>query len=845
MAVVFGTPVAQATTFCVTAGSGGPTQLDNALRYWMQANDETVYIHLEQGTYELQASGQNFSAPYFFYDEGSGLFDETISANNLSPGNASLHLIGGYVPGTNPTCKTRALDASNTVISGKNGGGNSRLWLFQDSGETLIDGITFTKFGNGVHVESHSDSTVTLRNVIFSGNGNADLNYPALEVVDGAIFGGVTNTRIENCLIVKNNTSGMLLLDDHSGDVTQVLGCTIADNTGYGLISGDPFNDYYILNGSLKVLNTIFRNNGVADIYAALGGNKPSVAYSNLSSVSGSITASGTNQNTDPLFVDEANGKYQLQTSSPFVNIGAAPAAVTGGSYASTDIRNRTRIIGSRIDWGPYETLVDDTAPQTVTITADTPTGNTLRAAIHNANMNATPTTITFNITGDGACPHYIYLGSLLEDITTDITIDGYTQPGAQANSVAPVYDGVLCIILYGDGLDHGLKTSGSGRLTVRGIEFEDFATAAIRLATGSGHIVTGDGFAALPGSTANNIGVLIEGTATASQVGSYAFGDRNIFDQSTYAAIKLDTNGIGNHVIQGNYIGFAPDGTNWSGALNKWGIYSLNSGSNTISFNYIGNSIFNAIHLTGSATSQNRIVENSLGIAPADGGNAGGGYGTCNPLCFGGFPAIDIVASAHDNFVGASGSTGGNNFIANNDGPGVWVEPTAGTGNRVFGSNVIHDNSGFLAVDLGGLGATANDVGDLDTGPNNLQDYPILSQAMRIAPNLMRVSGLLSAQHGTATNYRLDFYFTDTCIGPGDGTGARGEMKKYVGFMLPPAWDGSGYLLPFSTTDIAIAGSLPKTGYIAATATDGNGNTSEIGPCEPYIDDYIFANGF
>jgi hypothetical protein len=852
---------AQAITFCVTSGSGGPTQFDQDMQYWLHASDQTVYVHLEQGTYDLITNSKESYFGDIYYDQ-TGTSDGTGQL-----GNASLHLVGGFVPGTNPPCSKRQVDPANTIISGQANGSNSSLRIAQQEGELLIDGLTFTKFGNGVQVSSITDATATLRNIAIVGNGNGDMGYAALGVgvSSSSVLGGGTGvTRIENCLIAGNNTHGLVFTDDTDKDVTQIIGCTIADNTGYGLSVGDPTNNYYILNGSLKTLNTIFRSNGIADVFAQSGGNKPTLDYTNVASIIGPANTTAHNKNTDPKFVGAGTDPahpYDLQAISPLVNIGAPPTLALGGAYATTDIRGRTRMIGSHVDFGAYESLVDDTAAQVVTSfsegTGTCPSASdcTLRTAITVANSNASPTTITFNLGGAINCPYFIQLASLLPDINSDITIDAYTQPGAVPNNTVPGYDGKICLVMRGGGLDHAFKTSGSGRLTVRGIEFEDFSTAAVRLSSGSGHVVTGNGFSSFPGETlANKDGVLIEGSASASQIGTYAFGDRNVFGQSTDAAIKLAGNGAGNHLIQGNYIGFNFDGTKPVGSSeptpNKFGIYLQGSGANEISYNFVGASPLNAIHLTGAATSANRIIENSLGIAPADGSAAGNGYGTCNPLCLDGYAAIDIVSGAHDNSVGAIGGSGGNNFIINNSGPGVWIEQTAGTGNRVYGSNLIHDNGGYLPIDLGAQGPTLNDVGDGDFGGNNLQNYPTLSLALRTALNTVRVSGSLVAETGVAPQtYRVDVYWTDSCLFAGSGFDTpRGELKGYVGYFSMPG-NGTTNTLFFPNTDLVASSRPPqvvgKSYFLSAVATDAAGNTSEPGPCLPYVDDYIFADGF
>jgi CSLREA domain-containing protein len=63
------------------------------------------------------------------------------------------------------------------------------------------------------------------------------------------------------------------------------------------------------------------------------------------------------------------------------------------------------------------------------------PSGNecTLRAAIEEANALQGADTINFNIPGTG--PHTITPGSYLPQISTQVTIDGYSQSGASENT--------------------------------------------------------------------------------------------------------------------------------------------------------------------------------------------------------------------------------------------------------------------------------------------------------------------------------------------------------------------------------------------------------------------------
>jgi hypothetical protein len=427
------------------------------------------------------------------------------------------------------------------------------------------------------------------------------------------------------------------------------------------------------------------------------------------------------------------------------------------------------------------------------------------------------------------------------------VTIDAYSQPGAEANSDSSGYDGTICIVVRGS-VDHALRVTGSGRLTVKGIEFEGFTNAAVRVSAGSNSQVVGNAFSAFPGSTPNVEGVLIDGTAKNAVIGWTDPPEHNVFDQSTAVAIEISGNGTtGGHYLFGNYIGFQRDGSNWPSASNLNGIQITGSGGNRIESNVIGNSGNYGMFLTGTNTTANAINFNKIGLSPFTGvaaanGNAG----------------IAFANGAHANRIGpASGSAaGGLNEIRNNAGPGIWLQGAvpngaAGNNNRITGNNLVYDNNGLLAIDLGaavdtfGFGPTADDYADADTGPNRVENYPYLTQAMRFEADKIALDGyLLTENLASNQTYRLDVFWTDTCVGSGANNDTpRGEMKRYIG-ALSVAVSASTYLKPFPYTTITAPRSIPPKGFLFATATDGAGNTSEPGPCEPFVDDYIFTNG-
>lgn len=168
-------------------------------------------------------------------------------------------------------------------------------------------------------------------------------------------------------------------------------------------------------------------------------------------------------------------------------------------------------------------------------------------------------------------------------------------------------------------------------------------------------------------------------------------------------------------------------------------------------------------------------------------------------------YPVIQVSSSTFDRIVG--------NFISN---------PFSGTDVVIIGdaaSIAILANefkpAGIPRIDLGNDGQTANDLHDMDTGPNGLQNYPDVTASFFSGNNLI-VKGSLDST--PSTSFHLEFY----------------NGGKFLG-SCEIATDASGYAL--FTADIPFpVGSLASmsqwgTALIRTTATDAAGNTSEFSP--------------
>jgi hypothetical protein len=174
---------------------------------------------------------------------------------------------------------------------------------------------------------------------------------------------------------------------------------------------------------------------------------------------------------------------------------------------------------------------------------------------------------------------------------------------------------------------------------------------------------------------------------------------------------------------------------------------------------------------------------------------------------------AEEILIEGSSNTVLGGMLDGAGNVIAFNHEAGVAVVGASCTGNLIH-VNSIHSNGG-LGIDLGGDGSTANDPGDPDTGPNNLQNFPVISRAEPGATTRV-VASLNSTANSTFT---LDFYVSSQADPSGFGEGERRLGSAIV------TTDPGGN----ADFDVVLAAATVSGKVITANATDPHGNTSEF----------------
>lgn len=461
---------------------------------------------------------------------------------------------------------------------------------------------------------------------------------------------------------------------------------------------------------------------------------------------------------------------------------------------------------------------------------ADSTGACSLRAAIGEANAlpnGAEPDRIHFAIPGPG--PHTVIAPGGLA-VTDPVVIDGYTQPGASPNTDPLATDAVLQVEMRGGiGLEGGLRLETDDS-KVRGLAvFSFFANVHVM---GDRNVVEGcflgtdaAGLAALGGS----IGVLVDRSAD-NLIGGETPASRNLISGNNVTGVSLFQTGAIRNRVWGNLIGTdrtgmapLPNGEETLLVEFRSGAVDLTlvgpeapPGIRLPAFNEIGgpgpgrrNVISgNAAFGVRMVVSDGNLVENNwIGLA-VDG----------SPLPNGLSGVFFEQGSSYNSVLG--------NTIAHNAEAGILAGNAIG--NR-FSGNSIHLN-GSLGIDLSEVrcpfrqicpdGVTENDPFDADEGTNRRQNFPVLLSAVAGSGGI-EIRGELDSTRGA--DFEIELFVNDECDPSGHG-----EAQSSLGRTVVHTDEATG-LAEFGV--LAPVASAPGQ-QITATATDDDGNTSELSAC-------------
>lgn len=300
-----------------------------------------------------------------------------------------------------------------------------------------------------------------------------------------------------------------------------------------------------------------------------------------------------------------------------------------------------------------------------------------------------------------------------------------------------------------------------------------------------------------------NGIGVWIE-NAPGNKIGESGLPDSQKIAGNVQAGILIEGSQAVSNEIRSNIIGTYTRTNVTLPGNGGSGIHIKNAPNILIQSNTIAGNGGHGIYLEGAATTSSVITNNQLGTKFS--GNTNNGV------------QLD----------GASGSNISANTIVNNAN-GIVV--LSGEANHLA-NNIIYSNTN-MAIDLAGDGPTSNDSGDSDTGANQLQNYPLVTNAS-FANGIVNISGTLASKPNQT--YTIELYFSQACTSLGYGQGQIQSASQVV-------TTGGNGLASFSF-------SRPTTltvPFVSMLASDSLGNTSEFSGCVnatlPAVDPYLVTN--
>ena len=637
------------------------------------------------------------------------------------------------------------------------------------------------------------------------------------------------------------------------GGTSTLTNVTIASNTGFGLA----------MNTGISLQNTIITGNSMDDVVGVA-----------VTSLGGNIIGDGTGTGwtgsdavgVDPLLGALSNNGGPVQTHAID---GLSPAFNYGTDSGSPAEDGRGYTTDGSADAGSFQylptlvvTTTNDSVNGTVTSVAgllanDGGDGISLREAILASNADTgTLELIQFNIAGVGV--HTISLGTALPGITDAVVIDGTTESD---------FSGVplVAIDASGAGFANGLYlNSGSSGSTIRGLQIRNAQDDGIQIDSDNNTIV--GNYIGTDGT--NDLGATFDGIrilGDSNQIGGAAAADRNVISGNNDDGIQLQGSASGN-IISGNYIGLTADGTsplgNSSGGIEVAATVTstqiggltaaernvISGNTEGISISGDGTSIFGN-YIGTDATGRNDVGNSTDGIAIYNGaddttvggttashrnvisGNDNDGVwvnNTSGVTVQGNWIGVDAYGNALGNLffgIGVDGNSssiliGGTtadagNIIANNKFDGISVENTSSDVSIV--GNESFDNTG-LAIDLADNGVTDNDNSlsapapqhDADSGPNNLQNFPVISAA-ETTGSALRVTGSLASAPNTS--YLIDVF--SNAAGTADAS-LHGEARVHLGSFIV-ATDANGDSV-FDSTINGVA--VTASDLVTATAT-------------------------
>jgi Right handed beta helix region len=441
--------------------------------------------------------------------------------------------------------------------------------------------------------------------------------------------------------------------------------------------------------------------------------------------------------------------------------------------------------------------LPAEAATFTVTSTASSGPGTLRQALLDAQTAGGSGHRVEFAIPGPG--PHVIPFWPGF-GTSVGIEIDGYSQPGSRPNTSPTGFNADLRIVLDGTPVFPNPSTGfviNNGDASIRGLAMRTFGDA---IHVSSRATITGCSFEDV------EVAVLVQG-GPGTRIGGPTPAERNWIRHSGLEGVFLFH--ALSPIVEGNLIGTDSSGLAAGGGLR--GLFALGGLSVVVRDNVLsGNNVepapwgqgilFEAVGMDDPTAPPSIIEGNRIGVG-ADG--------------------VTPVPNSRDgiHLDDSENVEVRGNVIRFNEGNGIRVTGTLPPGRRGISilGNSIADNLG-IGIDLeGALGVDANDDGDLDDGPNGLQNFPVL-----LGRNLTATGGSVrgSVRGLPGALLQIELFASDTCSLAGHGEGQEWIAATTV---TTDAGGLAEFEIPVTGNDLGR--------ILAATATSDRG-TSEFSVC-------------
>lgn len=534
---------------------------------------------------------------------------------------------------------------------------------------------------------------------------------------------------------------------------------------------------------------------------------------SNSKTITVSLTASGgvvgPGQTVTLAGRDYTGVTINWDTATASVGPHTLTATVT--TDVDSDTANNTNVFNS-FQVRELRTLVVTSAADPGTNGCDA-TECTLREAIDAANAGDTRSVIRFNIAPGG--PQTITPLTVFPDIITPVTIDGTTQPGYAGSPIIELNGGSLSGFF-----NDGLRLLGGGSV-VRALVINRFSNDGIELSRNGRNAIEGNFIGTdVTGTVAmvNRLrGINIEFTSD-NVIGGPSTAARNVISGSVSLTGAVAS---GNQIL-GNLMGTTASG---SSPLGGGGVSITDAPGTRIGGAAVGerNIISGGITIAWTHSTGNEVLGNYIGTDI-----------TGSIPIPAAAPGV-FVFEASNNIVGGVGA-GTGNIIAYHDSPtvlpamGVLVSGETATGNSIRGNSIYSNEA--LGINLGSTEdlVTPNDPGDGDTGPNKLQNFPVLASAVSNG-TITTVAGSLNSTANTTFN--VDLYRNVAC----DPTGY-GEGETFIATTTVTTNESGAASFTVGGLTSVLLGE-----FVTATATDPEGNTSEFSACLAVVPQTVRAS--